>query len=97
MLFVLDNDLRQSEYDPLQTLAEIGKRSLVILNKSDLYPEGDRDTILARLRGRVRGLVAPADVIATAANPAAIVLDGETVQPEPDIMPLIRRRRFGCR
>jgi len=91
LLFVLDNDLRQSEYDPLQTLAEIGKRSLVILNKSDLYPEGDRDTILARLRGRVRGLVAPADVIATSANPAAIVLEGETVQPDPDIMPLIRR------
>ncbi|MBW4693119.1 MAG: GTP-binding protein [Lyngbya sp. HA4199-MV5] len=91
LLFVLDNDLRQSEYDPLQTLAEIGKRSLVILNKTDLYPEGDRDVILARLRDRVRGLVAPIDVIATAANPAAIVVDGETVQPEPDIMPLIRR------
>jgi uncharacterized protein (DUF697 family) len=91
LLFVLDNDLRQSEYDPLQTLAEIGKRSLVILNKADLYPEGDRETILARLRGRVRGLVAPADVIATAANPQPVVLDGETIQPDPDIMPLIRR------
>ena len=91
LLFVLDNDLRQSEYDPLQTLAEIGKRSLIILNKSDLYPESDRDTILAQLRGRLRSLVAPADVIATAANPAAIVMDGETVQPDPDIMPLIRR------
>ncbi|MBW4474148.1 MAG: GTP-binding protein [Stenomitos rutilans HA7619-LM2] len=91
LLFVLDNDLRQSEYDPLQMLAEIGKRSLVILNKTDLYPEGDRDVILARLRDRVRGLVAPIDVIATAANPSAIVVDGETIQLEPDIMPLIRR------
>jgi small GTP-binding protein len=91
LLFVLDNDLRQSEYDPLQTLAEIGKRSLVILNKSDLYREDDLDLILARLQARVRGLVAPADVIATAANPAAIVVDGETLQPDPDIMPLIRR------
>ena len=91
LLFVLDNDLRQSEYDPLQTLAEIGKRSLVILNKSDLYREDDLDSILARLQARVRGLVAPADVIATAANPAAIVVDGETLQPDPDIMPLIRR------
>ncbi|MBD2074127.1 DUF697 domain-containing protein [Phormidium sp. FACHB-592] len=91
LLFVLDNDLRQSEYDPLQTLAEIGKRSLVILNKSDLYREEDLGLILARLQARVRGLVAPADVIATAANPAAIVVDGETLQPDPDIMPLIRR------
>ncbi|XGW00020.1 MAG: YcjF family protein [Leptolyngbya sp. BL-A-14] len=91
LLFVLDNDLRQSEYDPLQTLADIGKRSLIILNKADLYPDSDRDTILARLRGRLRGLVAPADVIATAANPALIAVDGETIQPDPDIMPLIRR------
>ena len=92
LLFVLDNDLRQSEYDPLQALAEIGKRSLVILNKSDLYTEADQDVILARLRERVRGLVAAADVIAIAARPQAVVLeDGTHFQPEPEIMPLIRR------
>ncbi len=91
LLFVLDNDLRQSEYDPLQMLADIGKRSLIILNKSDLYPDEDRELILARLRERVRGVVAPADVIATAANPQPVILDGETVHPDPDIMPLIRR------
>jgi GTPase SAR1 family protein len=92
LLFVLDNDLRQSEYDPLQALAGIGKRSLVVLNKSDLYLEGDRETILARLRERVRELVAPGDVIAIAARPQAVVLeDGSLFYPDPDIMPLIRR------
>jgi hypothetical protein len=92
LLFVLDNDLRKSEYDPLQTLAEIGKRSLVVLNKSDLYLDDDRELILARLRERVRGLVAAADVIAVAARPQSVVLEsGETFYPEPDIMPLIRR------
>lgn len=92
LLFVLDNDLRKSEYDPLHTLAEIGKRSLVVLNKSDLYADDDREKILARLRERVRGLVAASDVVAVSANPQAVVLeDGTRFQPEPDIMPLIRR------
>lgn len=92
LLFVLDNDLRQSEYDPLKMLAEIGKRSLVILNKSDLYLDSDRELILARLRERVRGIISPSDVIAVSANPQSVRLeDGATLTPDPDIMPLIRR------
>jgi small GTP-binding protein len=92
LLFVLDNDLRQSEYDPLHMLAEIGKRSLVVLNKADLYLEADREAILARLRSRVRGFVAAADVVAVAARPQAVILEtGERFQPDPDILPLIRR------
>jgi uncharacterized protein len=92
LLFVLDNDLRQSEFDPLKMLAEIGKRSIVILNKSDLFTDADRELILARLRERVRGVVATTDVIAVAANPQSCVLEtGEVWQPESDVMPLIRR------
>ncbi len=92
LLFVVDNDLRRSEYDPLRTLVEIGKRSLIVLNKTDLYTEEDKETILARLRERVRVFIAPTDVIAIAANPQPIALEnGEIFQPEPDITPLLRR------
>lgn len=92
LLFVVDNDLRQSEYDPLRALAEIGKRSLLILNKSDLYTEEDQEVILARLRERVRGFISTSDIVAIAANPQAVLLEtGETFQPDPDVMPLIRR------
>ncbi|HAX90056.1 MAG TPA: GTP-binding protein [Cyanobacteria bacterium UBA11370] len=92
LLFVVDNDLRQSEYEPLRRLAEIGKRSLLVLNKTDLYTETDKETILARLRQRVRGFIAAMDVVAIAANPQSIQLQNdELVQPEPDVMPLIRR------
>ncbi|MDX2240768.1 MAG: GTP-binding protein [Leptolyngbyaceae cyanobacterium bins.302] len=92
LLFVLDNDLRKSEYEPLMALAAIGKRSLVILNKADLYTETDSELILARLRERVRGVVPSADVIAVSANPQPVRLDdGSTLKPDPDIMPLIRR------
>lgn len=92
LLFVVDSDLRKSEYDPLRVLAEIGKRSLLILNKTDLYSESDRETILARLRERVRGFISSLDVVAIAANPQPVLLEGgETFQAEPDVMPLIRR------
>src|SRR5919202_3464453 len=92
LLFVVDNDLRQSEYEPLRRLAEIGKRSILVLNKTDLYTEEDKETILGRLRQRVRGFIAAQDVVAIAANPQPATLEnGETFQPEPDVMPLIRR------
>lgn len=92
LLFVVDNDLQKSEYNPLRALAEIGKRSIVVFNKTDLYPAEDREAILARLRYRVRGFVSSMDVVETAANPVAVRLEaGEVFQPEPDIMPLIRR------
>lgn len=92
LLFVVDNDLRSSEYNPLRTLAEIGKRSLLVLNKIDLYTEEDKEVILARLRERVRGFINALDIVAIAGNPQAVQLEtGEPFQPEPDIMPLIRR------
>ena len=92
LLFVVDNDLGRSEYNSLRALAEIGKRSLVVLNKTDIYPEADNEEILAALRERLQGVVGETDIVAIAANPQAVILDtGEPFQPEPDIMPLIRR------
>lgn len=92
LLFVVDNDLRRSEYEPLRSLAAIGKRSLLVLNKTDLYTDEDQESILARLRQRVSGFIPPNDVIAIAANPQAAQLEtGETLQPEGDIVPLLRR------
>ncbi|OLP17719.1 GTP-binding protein [Leptolyngbya sp. 'hensonii'] len=92
LLFVVDNDLRQSEYEPLKALVEIGKRSVLVFNKTDLYPDVDRETLLARLRERVRGVIPAQDVVAIAANPQPVRLEtGELVQPEPDVLPLLRR------
>lgn len=92
LLFVVDNDLRQSEYDPLSVLAGIGKRSLLIFNKTDLYTDEDQEKILEKLRSRTESYISSQDVISVAANPAPFHTDtGDTVQPEPDIMPLIKR------
>ncbi len=92
LLFVVDNDLRRSEYEPLKALAEIGKRSLLVLNKTDLYTDEDKEVILARLRERVRGFISTNDVVAISANPQSVELEsGEMVEPEAEILPLLRR------
>ena len=92
LLFVVDNDLRQSEYEPLRRLVDIGKRSLVVFNKIDLYPEPEQAQITAQIRARLRHFVPAEDVVAVAAHPAAASLaTGERVQPDPIIEPLLER------
>lgn len=92
LLFVVDNDLRQSEYQPLYDLATLGKRSLLVLNKTDLYPPEDQKIILKQLETTVREFILPADIIAISANPQPVQLrSGEIIEPEPEIVPLIKR------
>ncbi|NEQ31925.1 MAG: DUF697 domain-containing protein [Leptolyngbya sp. SIO4C5] len=92
LLFVIDDDLRQSEFELLRSLAAIGKRSLLVFNKIDRYPEADLAQLLARLRQRLRGIIAPDDLIPVAANPQSFRLeDGTLWQPEPEIWPLLQR------
>jgi uncharacterized protein len=92
LVFTVDNDLRQSEYEPLKTLAEIGKRSLLVFNKTDLYTDEDREMILGRLKERVKPFIAPGDVTAICANPQPVQLaTGEIIDPPVEILPLIKR------
>jgi uncharacterized protein len=92
LLFVIDNDLRQSEAAALRSLVEIGKRSLLVFNKTDLYPDADLEIILNQVQQRVQGWIRPEDLVAIAASPQPLRLDtGELYQPEPQIIPLLRR------
>ena len=92
LLFVIDNDLHRVEYEPLQMLVRMGKRSLLVFNKSDRYLPEEKEQILRRLRDRTKGLLQAEDVVAIAARPAVISLsDGSQVQPDPNIAELIER------
>jgi len=92
LLFVVENDLLQTEYAILQQLIELGKRSLLIFNKTDLYTDDEREAILTQLRQRTRSFLSPDDVVAIAANPAPVVLNGgDRIQPDPIIAPLLQR------
>jgi small GTP-binding protein len=74
LIFVLDHDLIRSEYEPLAALVRQGKRSIVLFNKTDRFTPSDRDAILAKLRERLRSLVAPDDVVAGAADPRPVAV-----------------------
>ncbi|MGB7249769.1 MAG: GTP-binding protein [Phormidesmis sp.] len=92
LLFVIDNDLHRAEYEPLAMLAGMGKRSLLVFNKSDRYLPEEKEHILRRLRERTRGLIAAEDVVVIAAKPASALLpDGTQVQPDPEIADLVSR------
>jgi small GTP-binding protein len=100
LLFVVDHDLIRSEYEPLIELARLGKRSIIVLNKKDRFPEPDLEAIMAKLRQRVSGVLDPADIVAVAAAPMPLPVriqrpDGsvETVleMEQPDIKALQSR------
>jgi GTPase SAR1 family protein len=92
LIFVVDNALRRSEFEPLEQLAAIGKRSLLVFNKTDLYSSADQAAILAQLKQQVQNLIRAQDVIAVSANPRPLHLPNQQwFQPEPDVLPLLRR------
>ncbi len=92
VILVVDNDLRQSEFQVLQHLRQLGKRVVLALNKTDLYLAADQEELIAQIRQRVQGLLAPADVVGIASAPPATTLDtGEPYQPAVQIDPLLRR------
>ena len=98
LLFVCDNDLRASEFTPLEALASIGKRSLLILNKIDLYSEEEQEIILTNLKERVKNFIAPVDVLKACANPQPVQFsEDEMIQPEVEITAVIKRLAAICR
>ena len=92
IVFVVDDDLRRSEYEVLKALTEIGKRTILAFNKIDRLTTSDREIIQTSLRSRVLDFISPDDVVAIAASPAAISLDsGEVITPQPKIQSLLTR------
>ncbi len=82
LLYVVDNDLHRAQYEILMQLLAVGKRTLVVLNKTDLYADDEVQLLLERLRQRV-GQLDSRDVVAIAAHP--------NDDPDPYIQPLIDR------
>lgn len=69
VLFVIDGDLTDSELAALRSLLAMGRPVLVVLNKKDLYTAGELERLLAAIRYRLDGHVAPEHVVAVAADP----------------------------
>jgi uncharacterized protein len=89
---VLDGDLRASELEVFGALAGLGKRLLLVLNKCDLRGEEEERRLLALLRQRCAGRLAPEDVIPASAAPQSVPMPGgRPLQPAPEVEALLRR------
>lgn len=72
ILFVVDADLTDSEFQALKSLCEMGPPVLLVLNKIDRYTTAERDTLLNALLQRCEGLLTGDRIIAAAASPAPL-------------------------
>ncbi len=69
LLFVVDGDLTRSEWAALEAVLSGQRPVLLVLNKADRYTGAERDTLLAHLRQRLAGRLAPEDILAVSADP----------------------------
>ncbi len=63
VLFVIDGPLKSFEYSSIHSLAAMGKRILLCLNKQDRFSPEDQTVLLEKLREQLNSLVNPADII----------------------------------
>ena len=76
LLVVVDGDLRASELEVIRSIADLGKRVLLILNKRDLRGVDEERRLLDILRSRCKGMIQPADILACSAAPSPFLVLG---------------------
>ena len=100
VLLVVDGPLRASEYELLKQLAQMEKRIVICLNKTDWFSSDDREKLLNQIRNQTANEVTQKDVLAIQAQVGfrlrrQVLTDGTTVEErieiEPDIEPLAIR------
>jgi GTP-binding protein Era len=92
VLLVIDADLSRVELEALERLLAFGKPLLLVLNRSDCWPEAERPALLASIRRRLPVAARHLEPIAVAAAPrkARVLADGRvrsSVDP-PRVEPL---------
>ena len=88
LLFVVSGDMTATEYEQLCTLSAIGKRTLVVLNKTDQYVPDDINEIVGSLEDKAKPLVPRShgqSVVKVAADPMPVKVrqhqaDGTTIE-----------------
>jgi hypothetical protein len=92
LLLVVDGDLRASEMELFRSLAALGKRLLLVLNKCDLRGDEEERRLLKLLVRRCGDLLDPADLIPASAAPQSVpVPGGRPLQPRAEVEALLRR------
>jgi small GTP-binding protein len=92
LLLVVDGDLRAAEWEVFETLASVGKRLLLVLNKCDLRGEQEEQRLLTLLRRRCSGRILNEDVVPVSSAPQSVPMPGgRPYQPAPEVEALVRR------
>ncbi|MFM7313282.1 MAG: DUF697 domain-containing protein, partial [Cyanobium sp.] len=98
VLLVLDGDLSRVELEALERLLAWGKPLLLVLNRSDCWPDGERESLLASIVGRLPAAAAHLRPLAVAAAPrrAHVRPDGRVrSEPEPARIEPLRQELEG--
>ena len=74
LLFVVDSDLTDVELTALQTVSDAQRPIILVVNKADQYNEDELLQLRTIIRDRVTGLVAPENIVFTAASPAKQII-----------------------
>lgn len=100
ILYVIQGDLTDSEYQCLQTLQAHKQRVLVVFNKQDQYLPTQRLILQQKLQQRLQTWLAETDIVAVSAHPQAVKVrryrqDGsyqeDLEHPQPDVSGLTKR------
>ncbi|MCT0207209.1 GTP-binding protein [Synechococcus sp. CS-1332] len=98
VLLVIDSDLTVMEAEALDDLLASGKPLLLVLNRSDCWPEAERDALLASIGRRLPAGARNLRPLAVAAAPRAARLraDGRVrSEPAPPRVEPLRRELIG--
>ena len=96
LLFVVSGDMTATEYEQLCTLSAIGKRTLVVFNKTDQYVPDDIDEIVGSLEDKAKPLTPRSlggqSVVKVAADPMPVKVrqhqeDGTTIEAFAERVP----------
>ena len=92
LIVVIDRDLRSTELQTIQSMGNLGKRILLVLNKCDLLGDEEVRRLLYLLTGHCKNIIDAKDVLATSASPQTIPRIGENpIKPSPEIQSLLNR------
>lgn len=74
LLFVVDSDLTDVELKALQTVADTNRPIILVVNKADQYNENQLMELRTIIRDRVSGIIAPENIVFTAASPGTQII-----------------------
>ncbi len=100
LLFVVDSDLTDVELNALKMVADTQRPIILVVNKADQYNEDEVLQLRTIIRKRVKGIIAPENIVFSAASPSKQTVvyvdedgnENETVRQRPvDIINLKAR------